>query len=329
MKLGRMLFWLACAAWAGAGVLSVQASGTIRISGRDYVRAEDFASANHLETRWLKRDEELQLASSGTRMTLNVDSSEATINGVGVRLLYPAAAHDGSVYISQLDARNTFQPILAPPHASAGTVIKRICLDPGHGGADPGYRVGSNQEKKYTLLLAQELRDQLTKAGFRVTLTRTTDTKVELDSRAELAKKRGADLFVSLHFNAAPGSASSVQGAEVYCLTPAGAPSTNARGEGSSSGNYPGNRSNDRNMMLAYQVQKSLTKGLGVEDRGVHRARFAVLREATMPAILIEGGFMSHPSEGKKIFDAGYRQKLAHSIMDGLLAYKKTVEPKN
>src|SRR5690349_11846861 len=213
-----------------------------------------------------------------------------------------------------------------PPKNRPGAYIKSICLDPGHGGKDPGNCVGSNQEKKYTLLLAQELRAQLKRAGFKVSMTRSSDSFIELPTRPDLAKKSGADVFVSLHFNASGSSQNSVQGAEVYCLTPAGAPSTNAQGEGSGAGLFAGNRFNEKNMFLAYQLQKSLTKGLGAEDRGVHRARFAVLRDAEMPAVLIEGGFMSHPSEGRKIFDASYRREMAKVIVNGLLAYKRQVE---
>ncbi len=196
--------------------------------------------------------------------------------------------------------------------------------NPGHGGNDPGYKVGDKEEKKFTLLLAQELRDQLAKAGFKVSLTRTSDKKIELPMRPELAKRRGADLFISLHFNAFPQK--TVQGTEVYCLTPAGAPSSNARGEGAGAGSSPGNRYNDKNMFLAYQMQKSLTKSLAVEDRGVHRARFWVLRDATMPAVLIEGGFLSHPVEGRKIGDPGYRRQMARAIADAVTAYKRQVE---
>jgi len=122
-------------------------------------------------------------------------------------------------------------------------------------------------------LLAQELRTQLTHAGFKVTLTRSTDAFIELPTRPELAKRRSADLFVSLHFNASDTARNSVQGAEVYCLTPVGASSTNARGEGAGAGAFPGNRHNDLNLFLAYQVQKALTRNLAVEDRGVRRAR--------------------------------------------------------
>jgi N-acetylmuramoyl-L-alanine amidase len=79
-------------------------------------------------------------------------------------------------------------------------------------------------------------------------------------------------------------------------------------------------------MLLAFQMQKALVRGLGVEDRGVRRARFWVLRDAIMPAALVEAGFMSHPTEGKKILDPQYRRQIARCIVQGLLAYKKTVE---
>jgi N-acetylmuramoyl-L-alanine amidase len=165
----------------------------------------------------------------------------------------------------------------------------------------------------------------LTRAGFKVSLTRNTDTYIELPQRPELAKRRNADLFLSLHFNAFPQN--TVRGTEVYCLTPSGAPSSNAQGETAGSGWSIGNRNNPKNISLAYQVQKSLTRNLSVEDRGLRRARFWVLRDAAMPAILIEAGFMTHPSEGRKIFDPAYRRQIARAIVEGVLAYKKISEP--
>lgn len=297
-----------------------------RVSGPAYVRLSDWARSRDFELRWLKKDETLELSHQSTRLLLTVDSNDADVNGVGVRLLFPVAIRDGAPCLSQLDAQMTLNPILSPPRSRRGASVTRICLDPGHGGIDPGNRVGSHQEKIYTLLLAQELAAQLTRAGYKVTLTRNSDKFIELPERAEIAKRRSADLFVSLHFNSAPNSASTVRGAEVYCMTPVGAPSTNARGEGSGAGWYSGNRSNDKNVFLAYQLQKSLTKGLGTEDRGLHRARFAVLRDATMPAVLIEAGFMSNPSEGRKIFDAGYRRQIAKAIVDGISAYRRGTE---
>ena len=302
------------------------AAESLQISGKEYVRLIDWARANDCEVRWIKRDETLQINNHSSKLQFGIDSREAQINGVQVWLLFPLAVRNGAVYVSQLDVRTTLQPLLFPPKNRPGLSIRSICLDPGHGGKDPGYCVGAKQEKKFNLSLAQEVSNQLSRAGFKVTLTRTTDKFIELPTRPELAKRRNSDLFVSLHFNAAENSRSHVRGAQVFCLTPAGASSTNAGGEGSGAGSFAGNQYNEKNMLLAYQVQKSLTGNLAVEDRGVRRARYAVLRDASMPAVLIESGFMSHPEEGKKIFDAGYRRKLAQAIAEGLLSYKRLVE---
>jgi N-acetylmuramoyl-L-alanine amidase len=300
----------------------------VQIAGKEYVRLTDWTQANDLEVRWLKKDERLEITSRSARLLLNVDSCEAKINGITVWLLSPVAHRNGAVYIAQQDVQATFKPILSPPgHDRGASGIKTICLDPGHGGTDPGYCVGCNKEARYTLLLAQELRQQLIRAGFKVALTRTSDSAVELPARPALAKRRNADLFVSLHFNAVSNSPESVHGTEVYCVTPAGACSTNARGEGGDVDWCAGNRLNEKNLFLAYQVQKSLTRALESEDRGVRRARFAVLREAVMPAILIEAGFLSHPTEGRKISDPAYRREIARAIVEGVLSYKHRVEP--
>jgi N-acetylmuramoyl-L-alanine amidase len=298
-----------------------------QVTEPSYVRLGDWAKANGFNSLWLKREETLLLSRNGSKLVFTVDSREAQINGVQVWLLLPVVARYRALCVAQLDVDRTLRPLLTSPRAQSGATIRTICLDPGHGGKDPGNQVGSNQEKHYTLLLAQEVRAQLARAGLKATLTRTTDTFVELPTRPELAKHRSADLFVSLHFNAADSGRSTVQGAEVYCLTPVGASSTNARGEGAGAGWCAGNGHNDQNLLLAYQVQKSLTRNLAVADRGVRRARFAVLRDAVMPAVLIEAGFMSHPTEGRKIFTSAYRQKMARAIVDGLLAYKRAVEP--
>ena len=298
----------------------------VRIAGKEYARLSDWAKSNEFGLRWLKRDETIELLNSSTRIQLQIHSPEAQPNGVEVRLLFPLVAQGETVWISQADLNSNFVPVLAPPRLKRGSALRSICLDPGHGGKDPGNQVGSSQEKKFALLLALELQAQLKRAGWQVTLTRTRDNFIELPTRPEIARNRKADLFLSLHFNSIGPSANSVKGAEVYCLTPAGAPSTNAGGEGGGAGWFAGNRYNDENMYLAYQLQKALTRKVSVEDRGVHRARFWVLRDAVMPAALIEAGFLSHPVEGHKITSSTYRKQLAGAIVDGLGAYKSAME---
>jgi len=290
-----------------------------------YVSLGEWARANVFSVHWLERDKTVELTGRGSRLVFNVesrsDARRAQINGVQVRLACPILYQNGRTLISQIDLSETIGPILSPPSNPRGFNVRTICLDAGHGGTDPGYQVGSHDEKKYTLLFAQEVRAQLKAAGFNVVMTRTTDVKVPLEERTAIARKAGADLFVCLHFNAIPND-KEVQGTEVYCLTPAGAYSFNSGGEGDTRW-VTGNRNDEKNMLLAYQMQKSYGKNLGFEDRGVRRARYQVLREATMPAILIESGYMSNPAEGKKIFDATYRKQMAKAVVDGIQAYKK------
>ena len=116
-----------------------------------------------------------------------------------------------------------------------------------------------------------------------------------------------------------------MKGSEVYCLTPARTSSTNARGEGAGAGAFAGNRFDSKNMLLAWQIQKALSEKAGTEDRGVKRARYAVLRSAEMPAVLIEAAFMTHQADSKRIYDPAQRRQMAQAVADGILAYKKSV----
>jgi len=285
-----------------------------------------WARGGGLEIRWVKRDETLQLANQTARLLLTIDSREAQFNGIELWLSYPPLQKEGVAYITRLDAETTLRPVLSPPRNPSSAKVTQICLDPGHGGKDPGYCVGRNQEKKYALLLAEEVQSQLKRAGLKVIMTRTRDNYPELPERPEFANRKKADLFVSIHLNATETSRETVQGSQVFCLTPAGAASTNTGGESGGGAWSVGNRCNEKNILLAYDVQKALVQELGVQDRGVRRARFAVLRDTEMPAILVEAGFMSHPVEGQKIFTSAYRRQLARAIVDGIMAYKRVVE---
>ncbi len=116
-------------------------------------------------------------------------------------------------------------------------------------------------------------------------------------------------------------------GSETYSITPVGAASSNAQGEGANHAATTANRLENSSLLLSYEVQKSLVQNLGATDRGARRARFAVLASATMPAILIEGGYMSHPVEGKKIFSAAYRRQMAQAMVKGILDYQRLTSP--
>lgn len=292
--------------------------------GHTYLRLDDWARANKLHVRYLTGSSVVVVTNTTARLRFETDSRRAEVNGVAVYLSAPVAKKGGSAYVSQMDVQTTLHPLLFPPRDPAGRRVRTVCLDPGHGGRDTGNIKGAAREKTYTLKLAEEVSYRLRQAGVNVVLTRSGDATLALEERPEIARRRGADLFVSLHFNSYSGS--TVKGAEVYCMTPARASSTNARGEGAGTGAHPGNKQDERNILLAYQIQKRLVSDLGAEDRGVRRARFAVLRGATMPAVLVEGGFMSHPVEGRRITETAYLREMARAITDGILAYKRLVE---
>ena len=299
------------------------------INGRNYVSLGIWARANGFSGYALSQGTQWVLTNRTSRVVLSLDSADASINSIGVRLSHPVAKGG---FISQLDADKTLRPLLFPQKVGARK-ITTICLDPGHGGNDTGNQIGrffKKNEKTYTLALALELRRQLQQAGFNVILTRDKDIypKLPLPNRPEIANHRGADLFVSLHFNSSPTDAENVQGPETYCITPVGAASSNdAQGVGAGYGPCPANRCEDRSLLLAYEVQRALVRGLGTVDRSVRRARWEVLRSAAMPAILIEGGYMSHPVEGRRIFDEGWRKQMAAAVVRGILTYQKLTAP--
>jgi N-acetylmuramoyl-L-alanine amidase len=328
MKSGICLALFMASLLAAVGQSPAGRLPRMMLFGREYVRLDDWARANGGQVRWTVPRQDLKVTlPGGGHLLLTVDSRKATLKGTEVWLSAPIAYKNGLAHLGVVDVVATLNPVLYPPKNITGRRLKTIVLDPGHGGRDPGNMEGRRQEKQFTLTLAKELSDLFTKAGFNVSLTRKSDASLDLPERAAIARRRGADLFLSLHFNSADGpGGSAVKGAETYCMTPARTSSTNARGEGAGAGAYPGNRFDAKNMLLAYQIQKNITEKTGAEDRGVKRARFWVLRDAEMPAALIEAGFMTNPFDAKRIYDPAPRRQLAQAILDGVLAYKRLVD---
>jgi N-acetylmuramoyl-L-alanine amidase len=316
-----------------AGLLSAAAQAPLGrmdrswMFGAEYVQLDDWARANGGQARWAVPKQELKVVLPAGSIGFLVDARRITLKGVHVWLSAPVVLRGSSAYVAAADLNGTIHPLLFPPRLALGRPVKTIVLDPGHGGKDPGNQEGRRQEKQYTLQLAKDVRDLLTKAGFRVLLTRSFDTYIAPESRPLIARQRGADLFISLHLNSADGpGGSAVKGAEVYCLTAANAFSTNDRSELGRREWLTGNRHDSRNIQLAYQIQKALVVNAGSEDRGVKRARFAVLKHAEMPTVLVEAAFMTNPGDARKIYETAQRRSLAQAIVDGVQAYKRLTE---
>ena len=166
----------------------------VLINGHSYTSLADWARGNGFYGFTRDHGNEIILTNRTTRLMFDVDSAQAEINGVNVRLSFPVANVKGVPFIAQLDLDKTVRPLLFPSRYLEPKRITTICLDPGHGGKDTGNRVGGgffgHSEKTYTLALALELRDQLKKLGFNVILTRSTDTYVELPARPDIANRQ-------------------------------------------------------------------------------------------------------------------------------------------
>ncbi|MBN1403033.1 MAG: N-acetylmuramoyl-L-alanine amidase [Opitutales bacterium] len=268
---------------------------------------------------------QITLSSQWSNVVLRESQRSCTINDITVHLSKAVIKRHGTLYLSESDYNKTIIPLLLPQKLSPPKGCKRIVLDPGHGGKDNGAENKSLKlkEKHLALSLAQSLKGILEQRGYTVYLTRSNDTFIELDDRPKNAGAWNADLFISLHFNAS--ATTSVRGAETYILPPAGHVSTSGS---SYNGNasLSGNRWDEWNMLLGYYVQKQLVQSLPASDRGLKRARFAVLRTLNCPGILVEGGFVSNNSEGANIGSAAYRKKMAIAIADAVDSYSRTFE---
>ena len=187
-----------------------------------------------------------------------------------------------------------------------------------------------NQRRQLTVAVFVTTEIHIARAGAAVVgrfdpQIRTDDVFVEKGQRALMARLAEADLFVSIHFNAAGNP--NARGTETYVLTPARQRST---GDASSPiaelGTETGNATDAWNVVLGEEVHRALIDRLGTVDRGLKRARFAVLRLAEMPAILIGAGFLSHEEEAREIASPTRRGEIAEAMSNGIVAYSNQVQ---
>ncbi|APZ49219.1 hypothetical protein BW721_05740 [Jeotgalibaca sp. PTS2502] len=193
-----------------------------------------------------------------------------------------------------------------------------VFLDVGHGGSDSGASYYGVAEKDINLQVANKLKKQLEAQGYTVIMPRTTDVFIDHKTeRSQMANNSGADIFVSIHHNAMPGN-SGVNGIETfyYEYDPDYPPQING-----SMHNNPTRIL--ESAALAKEIHNSLINYTGAFDRGVRRDTFAVLRETSIPAVLLELGFMSNKAELNKLTTNSYQEVLAQAVVRGIDAYFK------
>lgn len=320
----RRLAASALAAGALAGLAPSATASTVTSSGDLWVRLQESGSTLGLRYSIPAR-KELRLSGART-FAFETDSRQLRVDGVRVWMNAPTAKIGRHWMVTQTDLNAVLTPLARPAAALRGARIGVITIDPGHGGKDTGaIGAGGTREKNLTLNVAKRVAARLKQAGLAVRMTRESDRALELEDRCVIARQQGCGLFVSLHFNAAASRVAS--GVEVHVLSSAGYGSTavKPRRVGRRTA-WAGHRHAAGSLLLAYQVQKAMVTRLGETDRGVRRSNFAVLRDASFPAILVECGFLSHSATEKKLKTDAQLDRIAAAITEGILAHVRAVK---
>lgn len=191
---------------------------------------------------------------------------------------------------------NTYPSVADLPVIPDGRVL--VVLDPGHGGPDPGaIGIDGIQEKTIVMAIAKDVAAVLEEQGVQAVLTLTEDRDLGLEPRVALAEQLDADLFVSIHANAIDMSRPDVNGVETYYYY------------------------SDASARLAQLIHNSVIQGTGSIDRGVRTARFHVLVNTSMPAVLVETGFVTGSIDAYNLIDPSFQEQMAQSIAQGILLY--------
>ncbi|CAM3355049.1 N-acetylmuramoyl-L-alanine amidase [Campylobacter upsaliensis] len=320
---------------------------------------EDFEISNTKDSKFYRQIVSFKGVLGGDRKSYTYGKNAITVtqyNPKVVRVVLSSAKEfglykdidDKSLVLAFNEPKNqSFSPVKISP--SKNTLNKNykagkiIVLDAGHGGKDSGALSKNKRLKEKDIVLSTTLKigNELKKRGFKVYYTRTTDKFINLRDRTKIANDRKADLFLSIHANAAPNTsrAKSSEGLETFFLSPARSERSKKAAEKENQGdfeemNYFSKQSilnflNREKIVASNKLAIDIQKGVlaktrtryKVVDGGVREAPFWVLVGASMPAILLEIGYITHPSEGERIANKNFQDLLAKGIADGVENY--------
>ncbi|MFT3991324.1 MAG: N-acetylmuramoyl-L-alanine amidase [Luteolibacter sp.] len=296
----------------------------IQIDGREYVSVESVKSFYNF-TKASRVGSNVVLENAKVEMRLNLGANECLMNNVKFVFSHPVEERGGKAYVSRIDLAKLIDPVLRPNFINNAGDFRTVIIDPGHGGKDAGATNSIGTEANYNLRLGLNLKKMLEGKGFKVIMTRTSDVYLSLQERVDLANAvRENAIFISLHFNS---GGSSARGIETFTLSPPGVSHYGSDYKPSDSQVRAGNEHDSANIALATALHGSMLRRLGKNtfDRGIKRARFSVLSGVSHPAILFEGGFMSHPYEARLIDNPAYQEALANGVIDAITKYRYAV----
>src|SRR5881398_1024030 len=295
----------------------------IKVSGQDYLSVDNVSRFYGLPAGIAASGEKVEFEAAKNPLEFVSGSREVMINGARSWLCFPAIEQNGKLLVSRTDVAKTIEPLVRPHRVPNVGKVQTIVVDPGHGGYDKGQVSRYGWEKDFALDVARKLRPLLQSKGLRVVMTREGDYFVPLEVRARVANAARNSIFVSIHFNGTNDDPNAT-GFEIFSFTPRGAPSTSDSAVSSSSLNMqPGSTVDGQSMALSACIYHSLVGHIPEYDRGIKRARFAVLRLTKVPAVLIEGGFLTEGGESRLISNKDWRGKLAAAIGVGIESYRE------
>lgn len=245
--------------------------------------------------------EQIRLNQVGDAVIVNVK----TIAGWQIRETVRTNASEIALQLTSVaqTSASSFPTSRSKPQNTYSNVNGRqlVVIDPGHGGPDVGATRNGVYEKDITLAMSKQLGRILQQMGYAVIYTRTEDIDLDLEPRVQIAENARASAFVSVHVNSLDANASQVSGVETY------------HAPGASLGKS-----------LAEFVHDQILAGTGANDRGVRSARFYVIRNTSMPAILVETGYITNPSEASKLVNGAYQERMAEAIAKGVDQFLKS-----
>ncbi len=297
----------------------------VKVDGRDYVTTRSmqkfYGFADHR-----REGKKVILESKKVLMTLTLKEQTCVMNGVKFVFSHPVIEKGDLALVSLMDLAKLIDPVLRPHFIKRAGEFRTVILDPGHGGKDSGATNKIGKEKVYNMALARRLKMKLEAMGYRVIMTRDRDIFLSLDQRVKIANAvKEPAIFISIHFNS--GARQEASGIETFTLSPPGVAHYGAQVKPSDAKVRQGNFQDSANIALATSVHGSILRRLSNHtfDRGIKRARFNVLSGVKHPAILLEGGFLSHPVEAKLIHTPAYQEALALGVVEAIVRYRVAV----
>jgi len=261
--------------------------------------------ASRLGLRVVERDDAFIILknAANTVLIFTHDSGRLFVNGRPIGSVGAVKKVGSTIYVPdnlvaaiqpRLLAGSERAPVVTRPRPRTSAAL--VVVDAGHGGKDPGTMVGGTYEKNIDLQVARKVASLLSQQGINVVLTRDADEFIELEERADIANRRDADLFVSIHADSAPDR--SISGYTLYVAGDA-----------------------SREAYQAAQAVSAAMSRTGSHTRGIREADYKVLVQTRCPAVLIELGYLSNFTDARHLQDNAFQNRLAQAIASGILDY--------